>query len=657
SFGEQLFIRETDTPSAQGTTLYNGFVNCTPPTCPKPNTLVVSSLTQTGATLTWNEVGTATSWEVIILPAGSPAPLPTDSGDIIDEPTLTVSNLDPGTSYVFYVRAICVEDDLSNWSGPRAFVTVIVNDECENAIPVPVNPDTNCGTVVGGTVIGATASSQPNGCPFSGTDDDDVWFEFVAVTTTHSIDLLNVTGSTGDLYHILYEGDECGNLTQLNCSDDNQSVASNLTPGQTYKIRVYTYFSGAQTTTFDVCIGTIPPPISTSTTLYTVEQLVQDILLDSTCATVSNITYSTGTNFGSTNGIGYFNKNNSSFQFEEGIILTTGNADNAPGPNEQFNNLGDGADATETWGGDADLQAVLAAQGISGPLVNATILEFDFVPLDSNFSFNFIFASEEYGQYQCDFSDVFAFLLTDLSSGTTTNLAVVPDTNTPVSVTTIRNTLYNNFCGSENEEYFGQYYGNPNGLPNLSAPTGFNGLTTPLTASAIVVPGTQYHIKLAIADFGGFGFPDGAFDSAVFIQGGSFNIGNVNLGDDFLVAEGNAICPGDDQLLDTGLSPDNYSFVWSNQDGVIDGETGPSYLVTSPGTYTVEIQLLNSECTGSDTIVIEFFDDFETGEPNDLYFCSASGFGTFDLTENDESLTATLGDNYIIGYYLTEDDA
>ncbi len=43
---------------------------------------------------------------------------------------------------------------------------------------------------------------------------------------------------------------------------------------------------------------------------YTVEQLVTDVLINSPCADVSNITYSTGTNFGSSNGIGYFQRTN-----------------------------------------------------------------------------------------------------------------------------------------------------------------------------------------------------------------------------------------------------------------------------------------------------------------------------------------------------------
>jgi hypothetical protein len=59
--------------------------------------------------------------------------------------------------------------------------------------------------------------------------------------------------------------------------------------------------------------------INVNTTTYTVPQLVTDVLFGSgtgggACAgTVSNITWSTGTNFGGPNGIGYFTNTNPIF--------------------------------------------------------------------------------------------------------------------------------------------------------------------------------------------------------------------------------------------------------------------------------------------------------------------------------------------------------
>lgn len=135
------------------------------------------------------------------------------------------------------------------------------NDECITAINVPVNPDQNCGSITPGSIQNATPSFQANSC--GGTDDDDVWFSFVATSTAHTIDLLNVTGSTTDLYHAVWAVG-CGSIggtTPILCSDPNTSTIGGLTPGVTYYVRVYSWTSTpGQTTSFDICIGTPPPP-------------------------------------------------------------------------------------------------------------------------------------------------------------------------------------------------------------------------------------------------------------------------------------------------------------------------------------------------------------------------------------------------------------
>ena len=105
-----------------------------------------------------------------------------------------------------------------------------------------------------------------------------------------------------------------------------------LTVGNNYLVRVYSFGSAELTnSTFDICVFTVPPPILTDATLYTVDEIVTDILIDSECDQAFNVTYSTGTNFGSTNGIGYFEANGSSWPFENGLIMTSGEIANAVG--------------------------------------------------------------------------------------------------------------------------------------------------------------------------------------------------------------------------------------------------------------------------------------------------------------------------------------
>ena len=191
--------------------------------------------------------------------------------------------------------------------------------------------------------------------------------------------------------------------------------------------------------------------ITVDNTTNSPAQLV-DLLLGNSCVEVSNISVS------STQAVAYFNQNGSSFPISEGIIIRNGVATFTQGPYTGVN-----LSSSVTNSGDFFLQTLSDANGGTSPIVNAEFLEFDFIPLSNSFSFNFLFASNEYGFYQCEFSDVFAFVLTDLSSGISTNLAVIPGTNTPVSVTTIRNSIYNepsspnNSCASINPTFFDIY--------------------------------------------------------------------------------------------------------------------------------------------------------------------------------------------------------
>jgi len=138
------------------------------------------------------------------------------------------------------------------------------NDMCADAIALPVNADLACGMVINATIESATDSGldtpPEDNTICGGTEDDDIWFTFVATNTDHIINLTNVTGSTTDLYHSVWSG-SCGALTNIVCSDPNTSTITGLVPGTTYYVRIYTWTATAgQDSVFDVCIGTQPPP-------------------------------------------------------------------------------------------------------------------------------------------------------------------------------------------------------------------------------------------------------------------------------------------------------------------------------------------------------------------------------------------------------------
>ncbi|WP_298138821.1 T9SS type B sorting domain-containing protein [Flavobacterium sp.] len=390
------------------------------------------------------------------------------------------------------------------------------------------------------------------------------------------------------------------------------------------------------------CSTVFSQVITVDTSTYTVPQLVNNVLINSPCITANNITWSTGTNFGSSNGIGYFQNTNPNFPMQSGVILSTGNILNAPGPNLTMLN-----DGSTSWPGDSTLESTLAASGITMNSVNATVLEFEFTPLSPHFDFDFLFASEEYGNFQCQFSDAFAFLLTNMSTGVTTNLAVVPGTSTPISVVTIRDFLYNSGCESVNPSFFGTFNGGSNAS---SSPINFNGQTVVLNASSTLVPGTLYKIKLVIADR-----TDILSDSAIFLSSNSFNLGQEVLGADLTIANNTAVCFGTSEVIESNLNPSNFTFVWKKDGVTLAGETGPNLTVTQPGTYTLEYTNITFTCeTITDSIVVEFTPEYITPEPIDLFLCD-TGLASYNynLAQNTALVTAGLNPGVTISFHAS----
>lgn len=389
-------------------------------------------------------------------------------------------------------------------------------------------------------------------------------------------------------------------------------------------------------------------PITVSTTSFTVPELVNNVLINTPCVSANNITWSTGTNYGSSNGIGFFQNTNPNFPMQSGVILSTGNVLNAVGPNPNSSLLSDG---TPNWLGDISLENILATAGINMTSKNATLLEFDFTPVSSNFSFDFLFASEEYGNFQCNFSDAFAFLLTNSSTGVTTNLAVVPNTNLPISVVTIRDNQYNSSCGASNSQFFGMFNGGSNAS---NSATNFNGQTKLLTAGSSLTPGITYHIKLVIADR-----VDYKYDSAIFIASDSFNIGQDVLGQDLTVANNNAICFGSTYTLTTGLSASNYTFIWKRNGVTLAGQTGPSLSINQPGNYSVSYNNISNLCQPiTDLIAIDYYPQIISPNPKDIYACDNGGSTfNFNLELNTNRVKQGLDPLTIVNYYSSQSDA
>ena len=477
-------------------------------------------------------------------------------------------------------------------------------------------------------------------------------FNFVA-TNNQMLFTIHNNESSHTIFASLYEIDNSDRMYINTYRIGDNHLFSNLIVGGEYQVVFFQQSATDQVSnvtysaTFD--IPNMPfdngPYLEVDTTTYSFSELVTDVLIDNECVQVSNITWATGN--ANDPSLAYFNGNGSVFPFEDGIVLTTGHASSVEGPRSTWAEYQDNG-----LPGDDDLMSIL---GVAGTLTNTARLEFDFVPVSNQISFNFIFASDEYGTFQCGYSDVFAFILTNLETGVSTNLAVVPNTTTPIAVTTIRDNAHNTSCASVNPEYFANFY--PDG--STQAPINFRGHTVALTASSEVIPGTAYHIKLAIADYGpSVDWPDTSYDSAVFIEGGSFDIGSVDLGDDFLEENQTALCYNDTYLLESGLDPELFEIQWFLDDEPISGATEPNYLVEVDGVYKVEGVFIGTECAITDEIIVEMYPNIKTilNKPEDIEICSNTN-DYVDLTQVEDGVLGEYNPSeFDFEYYLSLED-
>lgn len=301
-------------------------------------------------------------------------------------------------------------------------------------------------------------------------------------------------------------------------------------------------------------------------TTFTPQQLAQNVLLGQG-VNISNIKFNGSAATTITDQIAVFdNGTTTNIGIKKGLILSTGNAIIAKGPNDRSLAT---LPTSNPFEGDADLSILTNNQ----PIRNVAVLEFDFVPVGNKLTFNFVFASDEYPEFVNDlYNDNFGFFIsgpgiTGPYTGNAKNIALIPNSSLPVSI----NNLNNGVSNSGPCEYCQYYVNNENG-----ATIQYDGFTKNIQASSDVECGKTYHIKLAIANVS-----DNNYDSAVFIEGASFSASGVNLGEDL------KICATANYTLKSGLDP-SVVHEWTYNGVVIPLETGPEITVNKSGTYGVK---------------------------------------------------------------------
>lgn len=215
-------------------------VNIAAPPCALPGNLQFTNVSGTSATISWAAATGVSSYQYAI----TTSPTPPASGTATSSTTATVSNLPANTPLFAYVRSVCSANTFTLWVA-KAYAP---NDSCGAPIQL------SSGSVITGSTYGATRSLPGIACDGNTNSAAlDVWYSFVADFNGTATVTLTPVSTDYDGVIAAYSGN-CGALTYLNCSDtgfdgDNEVMTlSNLTAGQTYRIRVYDWNGGGQFT-------------------------------------------------------------------------------------------------------------------------------------------------------------------------------------------------------------------------------------------------------------------------------------------------------------------------------------------------------------------------------------------------------------------------
>jgi len=456
---------------------------------------------------------------------------------------------------------------------------------------------------------------------------------------------------------------------------------------------------------------------------FDLTQLVNEVLTDN-CSQGENISAAhangnaNNTAINQTgNSFGYFTytppagqvADETNFPFEKGMLLSSGRALDAEGPNNSGNITGEAIGGAANWPGDNDLTEILNEQfGDTRATSNATVLEFDFVPLTDKIEFDYIFASEEWevSTFECpdaaiQFLDGFAFIITgpgitpDIKTDGTQfahggkNIALLRDSsgvlildasgNTiPVSAGTI---FDNNQC-NPSQSHPDEYVSQMTGIAQIE----YSARTKKQTALETVTPGETYHLKLVIADRGGdTAAPDQAYDSTVFLDSGSFTtapvltIGGVEVGEVQPICQGgNGAVTIDGTMNLPGLTG-AVTYQWSHQpigapaaidmtiaNGYAQDENNAQLTTNVNGTYTLTatLPLSGGACDTVDSATITFLPDTTIATVPDIRACETTvggGTASFAINTINNNDTVLLNGQapalYSVSYHANQADA
>ena len=290
--------------------------------------------------------------------------------------------------------------------------------------------------------------------------------------------------------------------------------------------------------------------------------------------------------------IGFFNAVNTNLGLDSGIIMATGEIENLVPGNLGFTIISNTVTDPDLLNVANSVPGMIGQSFTVSSINDVAKLEFDFIPTSDTVKFRYVFGSQEYFAFEnTQYNDVFGFFLSGPGiagpyANGAENLAIVPGSNPPLPIT-ISSV---NSVTPINQQYF---VNNQNGLDTIADA---DGLTTVLTAIAVVQCGQTYHIRLAIADGS-----DQGLSSYVWLEAGSFKSPVLNVTDNLGFDSTYMEIPCNSSVMLTADGGTGATYEWINEIGMI--ISTDSSIVVGPGKYFVSAT--SSGCAVvSDTITI-----------------------------------------------------
>ena len=300
--------------------------------------------------------------------------------------------------------------------------------------------------------------------------------------------------------------------------------------------------------------------------------------------------------------IGYFDATNTSLGINSGIVMATGDLSVLDpfytGFGAIISNIATDPDLLNVANSVPPLLPSPFTNSFTvGSINDVAVLEFDFVPTSDSLSFQYVFGSEEYFNFEnSQYNDVFGFFLSGpgitgpfsspaFHPNGSVNLAIVPGSSPelPITISSV------NSVTPINDQYF---VDNTGGLDTIAAAKGY---TTVLTAYAAVQCGETYHIRLAIADG-----TDPGLSSFVWLQAGSFASPLLEIVDDLGLDSTVLEIPCNSTITLTANGGVGATYEWYDSSGIFSTN---SNVTVSSGEYWVTATSFGCPVV-SDTIIV-----------------------------------------------------